>query len=212
MRRAISSATYRCRLPITAPSRSGSRVSTFRTNGRQPDADGQLRIARWIITAPIRAAASSARGSTRCGRRAPTPRCTPVTRATSRRHRSSWWASETIAKFANTTAAPEVTTADPPVAERADYFDVGLQQKFPDHLTLGVDSYYRQSKNLIDEGQFGAPIILTPFNYRDGRIEGVEFTAQLRARGVLRLPQPGRTERAGARLSKRRNSTLRRMT
>ncbi len=85
--------------------------------------------------------------------------------------------SESIAKFANTTAAPEVAVATPPEAERADYFDVGIEQQLHDTLTLGIDSYYRKSKNLIDEGQFGAPIILTPFNYRDGIIYGVELTA-----------------------------------
>jgi hypothetical protein len=42
---------------------------------------------------------------------------------------------------------------------------------------MGVDSYYKISKNLIDEGQFGAPIILTPFNYKSGKQYGVEFTA-----------------------------------
>jgi len=39
----------------------------------------------------------------------------------------------------------------------------------------GTDTYYKQSVNLIDEGQFGAPIILTPFNYRYGKQYGVEF-------------------------------------
>ena len=53
---------------------------------------------------------------------------------------------------------------------------MGAQQKL-DALTLGVDSYYKISRNLIDEGQFGAPIILTPFNYRDGLQYGIEFTA-----------------------------------
>jgi outer membrane receptor protein involved in Fe transport len=62
------------------------------------------------------------------------------------------------------------------VAERSSYFDVGVQQKLSRALTLGVDSYYRRSQNLIDEGQFGAPIILTPFNYLKGKIEGIEFT------------------------------------
>ncbi len=37
--------------------------------------------------------------------------------------------------------------------------------------------------HLIDEGQFGAPIILTPFNYNDGRIEGIEFTANYKCDG-----------------------------
>jgi hypothetical protein len=45
------------------------------------------------------------------------------------------------------------------------------------HLTLGVDAFYEQAQNLIDEGQFGAPIILTPFNYRYGLLGGIEFTA-----------------------------------
>ena len=70
-----------------------------------------------------------------------------------------------------------MTLSDPPVAERADYYDLGLEQKLGSSLVLGVDSYYRKSSNLIDEGQFGAPIILTPFNYRDGIIKGIEFTA-----------------------------------
>lgn len=88
-------------------------------------------------------------------------------------------AGETFTKFSGTTALPAGTLTEdtPPVAERADYYDVGVEQKLFDSLTLGVDSFYEPSKNLIDEGQFGAPIILTPFNYRDGRIEGIEFTA-----------------------------------
>jgi len=88
-------------------------------------------------------------------------------------------ASETFTKFAGTTAEPPgtVTSDTPPVAERADYYDFGVQQKLLDKtLTLGVDSYYEPSLHLIDEGQFGAPIILTPFNYHTGRISGVEFT------------------------------------
>jgi outer membrane receptor protein involved in Fe transport len=84
--------------------------------------------------------------------------------------------SETISKFVNTTAAPALAAATPPVAERSSYFDVGVQQKLSRALTLGLDSYYRRSQNLIDEGQFGAPIILTPFNYLKGKIEGIEFT------------------------------------
>ena len=84
---------------------------------------------------------------------------------------------ETVAKFLGTTAAPPSTRADTPQAERADYFDVGAQQKLGPALTVGVDTYYKAAQQLIDEGQFGAPIILTPFNYRDGRQYGVEFTA-----------------------------------
>jgi len=84
---------------------------------------------------------------------------------------------ETIARFAGTSAYPSVPTDSTPVAERSSYFDVGIEQKLLQRrLTLGVDSYYRRSQNLIDEGQFGAPVILTPFNYQKGKIDGIEFT------------------------------------
>jgi outer membrane receptor protein involved in Fe transport len=85
----------------------------------------------------------------------------------------------TFSKFAGTTAVPPGTNTEdtPPIAERSDYYDFGVQQKLLDRaLTLGVDGYYENSQHLIDEGQFGAPIILTPFNYRYGIIKGVELT------------------------------------
>ena len=93
-------------------------------------------------------------------------------------------AGETISKFVaptgsplvTSTAAPAVTTDTTPYAERANYFDVGAEQKISPDLTATVDSYYKLSTHLIDEGQFGAPIILTPFNYEDGRQWGLEFT------------------------------------
>ena len=88
--------------------------------------------------------------------------------------------SGTFTQFAGTSAVPpgSNTKDTAPIAERANYYDLGVQQVLLDkHLTLGVDSYYEQAQNLIDEGQFGAPIILTPFNYRYGLIGGVEFSA-----------------------------------
>jgi outer membrane receptor for ferrienterochelin and colicins len=87
---------------------------------------------------------------------------------------------ETFTKFAGTTALPpgSVTLDTAPIAERANYYDFGVQQKLLNNaLTLGIDSFYEQAQHLIDEGQFGAPIILTPFNYRYGLIGGWEFTA-----------------------------------
>lgn len=90
-------------------------------------------------------------------------------------------ASTTVARFVGTSGAAPGSLNDSPRAERTDYLDVGAEQKFNNGplkgLTLGVDCYYRRSKDLLDEGQFGAPIILTPFNYRDGRIEGLELSA-----------------------------------
>jgi outer membrane receptor protein involved in Fe transport len=83
---------------------------------------------------------------------------------------------ESVSKFAGTSAAPAVTQADSPKAERANYFDLGVLQKITGAWSAGIDSYLKLSHDLIDEGQFGAPIILTPFNYRDGRQYGVELT------------------------------------
>jgi outer membrane receptor protein involved in Fe transport len=84
-------------------------------------------------------------------------------------------ASPDIALFDNTTVAAD-HTSNTPKAERADYFDAGMQQKLFDNWTVGLDSFYKMSKNLVDEGQFGAPIILTPFNYAIGRQYGMEAT------------------------------------
>jgi outer membrane receptor for ferrienterochelin and colicins len=82
-----------------------------------------------------------------------------------------------IAIFQNTTNPPLSPGAASPLAERANYYDFGLQQKISRQFTVALDTYYKQSVHLIDEGQFGAPIILTPFNYRYGKQYGAEFTA-----------------------------------
>jgi outer membrane receptor protein involved in Fe transport len=85
--------------------------------------------------------------------------------------------STSVNKFLNTSNAPPgITLASPPLPEKANYYDVGIEQQFPVGLTVGLDSYYKQSRDLIDEGQFGAPIILTPFNYVWGQQYGFEFT------------------------------------
>ena len=89
-------------------------------------------------------------------------------------------ANTTLTKFYGTSALPpgSVTLDTAPLAELAHYYDLGVQQKlWSNNLTLGVDAFYQQAQHLLDEGQFGAPIILTPFNYRYGIIGGVEFTA-----------------------------------
>ena len=87
-------------------------------------------------------------------------------------------ANPTVLKFQGTSAASDVTADTIPEAERQNYYDIGGEQRLLDYrLTLGVDVFYRKSHELIDEGQFGAPIILTPFNYQNGLIFGQEFTA-----------------------------------
>jgi hypothetical protein len=80
----------------------------------------------------------------------------------------------TIGLFANTTAAPAITQDTTAKAERDHYFDVGASQIILPGLKAGVDAYYKIANNLLDEGQFGAPILLTPFNYHHGIVKGVE--------------------------------------
>jgi len=96
---------------------------------------------------------------------------------------------ETVAKFsptpanptAGTSATPLITQDSTPIAERANYFDAGAQQQIFNGLLVGLDSYYKLSRDMIDEGQFGAPIILTPFNYAKGKQYGAELTADYTA-------------------------------
>jgi outer membrane receptor protein involved in Fe transport len=81
-----------------------------------------------------------------------------------------------ISLFNNTTNAPAVQQGDTTKAERSNYFDVGINQVLVPGLTIGLDGYYKLAKNLIDEGQFGAPIILTAFNYASARVDGAVLT------------------------------------
>jgi outer membrane receptor for ferrienterochelin and colicins len=84
-------------------------------------------------------------------------------------------ATSTVDQFKGTSgAAPSNVVGTTPYAERQNYFDIGIEQKISPALSVGIDAYHRRSRNLIDEGQFGAPIILTPFNYAKGRIDGIE--------------------------------------
>ncbi len=53
-------------------------------------------------------------------------------------------------------------------------------------LTVGLDSYYKIKRNLLDEGQFGEAVVLSPFNYARGWAWGVELTTAYKA-GPLNL-------------------------
>jgi outer membrane receptor protein involved in Fe transport len=89
---------------------------------------------------------------------------------------------QSIGKFAGTTGFPAgYTPASPPLdgpilPERSHYFDVGADHFFAPGLKFGVDAYYKIARDLIDEGQFGAPIILSVFNYTRANVYGAEFT------------------------------------
>jgi len=82
----------------------------------------------------------------------------------------------TISKFTGTTNASAITKDSPTSAERAHYFDAGITQKIMEGWNVGLDGFYKSSHSTIDEGQFGAALIQSSFNYKRGRIYGAEFT------------------------------------
>jgi outer membrane receptor for ferrienterochelin and colicins len=84
---------------------------------------------------------------------------------------------ETVNKFNGTSAASAVPLDTTPFAERANYYDIGVSQVVARYLTLGLDYYDKDDKNEVDEGQFGAPVILTPFNYASAHQKGIEVSA-----------------------------------
>jgi len=51
-------------------------------------------------------------------------------------------------------------------------------------LQCGVDGYYKQARNQLDDGLFGQTLILSAFNYREGRVYGVEFTTSYITNGL----------------------------
>ena len=78
--------------------------------------------------------------------------------------------------FNGTSAASAVTQDNTVRSERDNYFDAGVDQVILPGWRAGIDIYYKAARDLIDEGQFGAPIILTAFNYRKGQDDGVELS------------------------------------
>ncbi|WP_052389395.1 TonB-dependent receptor [Belnapia moabensis] len=85
-----------------------------------------------------------------------------------------------ITRYEGTTAAPFSLENGLARPERAHRFDVGISQRIGPRLTLGVDAYYKSVRDLLDFGQFGAAPIFTPFNFRQGRVYGVEFSGNWR--------------------------------
>ena len=94
-----------------------------------------------------------------------------------------------IALFNGTSGAPASGGTDPVLPERSNYFDVGVDQKIPlacasptapdcSILDLGIDAYYKQAKDLIDNGNFGQALVLSAFNYAKGITQGIEFSAK----------------------------------
>jgi outer membrane receptor protein involved in Fe transport len=80
-----------------------------------------------------------------------------------------------LALFTNTTNQPEVPLNDPVKPERSNYYDVGVDQTVLPGLDVGLDAYYKDARDMLDDGQFGQAVVLTQFNYARGYSEGAEF-------------------------------------
>jgi len=85
--------------------------------------------------------------------------------------------SQTINQFVGTSNQSAVSQNTAVKPERANYFDAGMTEQFTHAFSMGVDSYYKTSHNLIDEGQFGSALIFTDFNYGRATQYGTEVTA-----------------------------------
>jgi hypothetical protein len=93
-----------------------------------------------------------------------------------------------VALFNGTSGATPGANS-PVLPERSHYFDAGVDQNIPfgcnkpaakdcTDLDLGIDAYYKLATDLIDNGVFGQALVLSAFNYAQGVVEGVEFTAK----------------------------------
>ncbi|MDE8343171.1 MAG: TonB-dependent receptor [Acidocella sp.] len=80
-----------------------------------------------------------------------------------------------VTAFNHTSAAATVTQDATVKSERDNYYDAGIDYFIMPHWHVELDGYFKQARNLIDEGQFGAPIILSAFNYKFGQVGGVEL-------------------------------------
>ena len=81
----------------------------------------------------------------------------------------------TVKAFEYTTDAPYNGKDDPPRVERDNYFDLGLSRQITPDLQVTGDTFCKLARNLMDDGQFGAAVILNNFNYTSGTVYGAEF-------------------------------------
>jgi outer membrane receptor protein involved in Fe transport len=89
----------------------------------------------------------------------------------------------TLDKFVNTTNQPDNFLDGAPKVERSNYYDLGISRQVNPGWQVNLDSFYKQADNLIDLGQFGAPLILAPFNYKKGTVYGAELSTTYKVGG-----------------------------
>ena len=77
-----------------------------------------------------------------------------------------------------TVQAPSVPPPYYPMQpERVEYLRRGVVQKVLPGLEVGVDVYLKMTRDQINQGQFGAALVLNGFNYEQGLNIGVELKA-----------------------------------
>jgi len=79
-----------------------------------------------------------------------------------------------LALFQNTTQQGSPPD-DPVQPERATTTDIGVDQAFPAGFSAGLDAYYKDSTDTLDDGQFNAAVALDQYNYARGYSKGAEF-------------------------------------
>ena len=99
----------------------------------------------------------------------------------------------TLALFSGTSNAPQNSQDSSVKSERSHYFDIGATHQLNSATSLGIDGFYKRTTNLIDEGQFGQALIFTPFNYAQGKIYGVELTANYKSDNLAAYANLART-------------------
>ncbi|MES2677848.1 MAG: TonB-dependent receptor [Pseudomonadota bacterium] len=85
--------------------------------------------------------------------------------------------SSKLAEFVGTSNESENLINDKVRPERTNYYDIGVNHKLTKHINIGLDGYYKDIKDLLDEGQFGSSLIFTPFNYQKAKVYGLEFSS-----------------------------------
>lgn len=91
--------------------------------------------------------------------------------------RAELLASSNIENFRNTTNESVNNEINDKIkAERSSYYDIGINHQLNKNFTIGIDSYYKKIRNLLDEGQFGKSLIYTPFNYQSAKAHGLEIS------------------------------------
>lgn len=82
----------------------------------------------------------------------------------------------TIDRYAGTSNTPENFVDTPPRAERSNYYDIGVSRQINPYWQITLDGFYKAAKPLLDSGQFGNALILSSFNYAEGKDYGPEIS------------------------------------